>query len=123
MLRGCSPGAAATSGVRFSPSYRRQKADGFLPGRDTASRMHEMGVAMEICRIAERSAAGHPERITRVGVVVGGNSGIEPSSLEFWLESMFTNPPFSGAMVSILAEPGDALRVDYLEVDDDRPSD
>ena len=86
--------------------------------------MHEMGVALEICRIAEAHVGrGSAASITEVAIVVGDDANVEPSSLEFCLESLFTQPPFSGARTRIRREPGDALRVDYLEVDDGRPND
>ena len=86
--------------------------------------MHEMGVALEICRIAEERVGtrGAPF-VTEVAVIVGDDAGVEPSSLEFCLETLLAHPPFGGARVHIALEPGDALRVDYLEVDDDRPRD
>jgi hypothetical protein len=45
---------------------------------------------------------------------------VEPSSLEFCLDALLAAPPFSGAKTVITQSPGDALHVDYLEVDDDR---
>lgn len=85
--------------------------------------MHEMGVALEICRIAEQHvgtpAAG---QLTGVGLIVGDNAGVERSSLEFCLTTLLAQPPFAGASVHITSEAGDTLRVDYLEVDDAGPS-
>jgi Zn finger protein HypA/HybF involved in hydrogenase expression len=81
--------------------------------------MHEMGVAMEICRIAEESVGTRAAPfVTEVAVVVGDQAGIEPSSLEFCLEALLAEPPFGKAVLRIVREPGDALRVEYLEVDD-----
>jgi Zn finger protein HypA/HybF involved in hydrogenase expression len=81
--------------------------------------MHELGMATEICRIVEARAGGDlAPFVTSVAVVVGTNAGIEPSSLEFCLEAMLRQPPFRCAMPLIRIEAGDALRVDYLEVDD-----
>jgi len=86
--------------------------------------MHEMAVALEICRIAEdqagRAGAG---RVVTVGVEVGDQSGVEISSLEFCLEELLRQPPFHQAKPVIARPPGDVLRVSYLEVDDDRPDD
>jgi Zn finger protein HypA/HybF involved in hydrogenase expression len=86
--------------------------------------MHEMAVALEICRIAEdqagRAGAG---RVVTVGVEVGDQSGVELSSLEFCLEELLRQPPFQRAKPVIARPPGDVLRVSYLEVDDDRPDD
>jgi len=81
--------------------------------------MHEMGVAMEICRIAEaHTGSAGASRLRRVAVVVGNDAAVEPSSLEFCLEALLGQPPFGAARAEIVREPGDALRVDYLEVDD-----
>ena len=86
--------------------------------------MHEMSVAMEICRIAEsRLGSAHAPRLRRVGIVLGDDAGVEPSSLEFCLEALLAQPPFGTAAPQITHVPGDALRVDYLEVDDDGPRD
>ena len=85
--------------------------------------MHEMGVALEICRIAEQHVGTDGARsLTGVGVIVGDDAGVERSSLEFCLQSLLAQPPFAGATVHITPEAGDTLRVDYLEVDDGSPS-
>lgn len=86
--------------------------------------MHEMAVALEICRIAEQQAgpAGAGGVVT-VGVDVGDDSGVEVSSLAFCLEALLDQPPFHRAKPVIARPAGDALRVTYLEVDDDRPDD
>ncbi len=86
--------------------------------------VHELSVAMEICRIAEeRVGTATAPRIRRVAVCVGQDSGLEPSSLEFCLQALLSEPPFAGAGVELVPAPGSVLRVDYLEVDDDGPSD
>jgi len=86
--------------------------------------VHEMSLALEICRIAEEQArrAGSG-RVVAVGLEVGDQAGVELSSLSFCLESLFAGPPFDGARAVISRLPGDALRVSYLEVDDGRPDD
>ncbi len=92
------------------------------PGRE--SPVHEMSLAFEICRIAERAAG--PERvgqIVEVGVQVGDDAGVEPENLSFCLEVLLRQPPFVNAVPRLLRQPGDVLRVDYLEVDDGRPHD
>ena len=86
--------------------------------------MHEMSIAVEVCCIAQRHVPRDElENIVEVGLEVGDGSGIEPDSLEFWLESMLTHPPFKAAKPVIKRVPGDVLRVSYLEVDDGRPDD
>lgn len=86
--------------------------------------MHEMSLALEVCRIAEEqvgsAAAG---RVVAVGLEVGDESGVEVSSLEFCLESLLSTPPFHGARPRIARLPGDVLRVSYVDVDDGRPDD
>ena len=86
--------------------------------------MHEMSVALEICRIAEQSAGPQGARaVTAVGVEVGDDAGVEISSLAFCLEAVLSAPPFAGAKPEITRLSGDVLRVAYLEVDDGRPDD
>lgn len=84
--------------------------------------MHEMSVALEICRIAEEQV-GLPTLplVREVGVLVGTDSGVEPRNLEFCLTALLSHPPFSDATAVMELEPGDDLRVTYLEVDDDGP--
>ncbi len=86
--------------------------------------MHEMSIALEICRIAEAQVGTEaaPE-IRRIVVIVGDDSGVEASNLSFCLDALVALPPFRNAKADLVAAPGDVLRVDYLEVDDGRPSD
>ena len=84
--------------------------------------MHEMSLAMEICRITEEQVGWDAlPRVREVGVEVGVTSGIEPDALEFCLVALLTQAPFMGARVAMSTEDGDDLRVTYLEVDDDGP--
>ncbi|MDX1646044.1 MAG: hydrogenase maturation nickel metallochaperone HypA [Longimicrobiales bacterium] len=84
--------------------------------------MHEMSVAMEICRIAEDQVGrGALPRVREIGLVVGVESGLEPDNLVFCLEALLERPPFAGAKTSMELLPGDVLRVDYLDVEDERP--
>ena len=81
--------------------------------------MHEMSVALEMCRIAEaRLAHEQLGRLVGVGVVIGDDAGIEPGNLQFCLDALLAHPPFGGATVKIARCSGDVLRVDYLEVDE-----
>jgi len=86
--------------------------------------MHEMSLALEICRITEgqvgRSALG---RVREIGVVVGQQAGVEPDNLEFCLEALLAHPPFEDARAVLELCPGDDMRVSYLEVEDDGPTD
>ena len=83
--------------------------------------MHEMSVAMEIARIAEEKLGDAASQLVSVAVEVGDEAGVEPASLEFCLEAVFTTPPFLSAKPQILRCAGDVLRVAYLEIDDDSP--
>ena len=86
--------------------------------------MHELSIAMEVCRLAEEQigtdACG---QVVTVALEVGDDAGVEPGSLEFCLEALLKDPPFAGARPIIRRSAGDALRLEYLEVDDGRPDD
>ncbi len=85
--------------------------------------MHEMSIALEVCRIAEdRVGLGALGKVREVGVVVGGASGVEVSSLRFCLETLLAHEPFRGARPVFELTPGDELRVSHLELDDDDPT-
>jgi Zn finger protein HypA/HybF involved in hydrogenase expression len=86
--------------------------------------MHEMSVAVEVCRLAEErlSPAELPQLVT-VGLDVGDDSGLEPDNLHFCLEALLAAPPFHGARPALTRCAGDVLRVTYLELDDDRQDD
>jgi Zn finger protein HypA/HybF involved in hydrogenase expression len=86
--------------------------------------MHEMSLALEICRIAERAVGQERAgQIVEVGVRIGDDAGVEPENLAFCLEVLLSQPPFTKAVPRLIRQPGDVLRVDYLEVDDGRPHD
>lgn len=85
--------------------------------------MHEMSVALEVGRLVEEQLTAHPGRLLSVGVIVGDDSGFEPESLTFCLEAVLAHPPFGGARPVLNRVPGDALRLEYLEIDDGRPDD
>jgi len=86
--------------------------------------MHELSVALEICRIAEEKLGpAQVNRLVALGVEVGDQAGIEPDNLVFCLEALLGAPPFGSARPVLTRLPGDALRVSYLEVDDGGPDD
>ena len=86
--------------------------------------MHEMSVAMEVCRLAEeRLAPAELPQLITVGLDVGDDSGLEPDNLLFCLEALLAAPPFRQARPEMTRCRGDVLRVTYLELDDDRPDD
>jgi Zn finger protein HypA/HybF involved in hydrogenase expression len=82
--------------------------------------MHEMSIAMEVCRIAEQQVGlAAMSRVREIGLVVGHRSGVEPDSLRFCLDVLLDQPPFRGARTALELTPGDDLRVAYLDLDDD----
>lgn len=86
--------------------------------------MHELSIALEVCRIAEeRLGRAGAAGLVAVGVEVGTDAGVEPESLTFCLEALLADPPFTGATPRIIRQPGDVLRVSYLEVADAGPND
>jgi Zn finger protein HypA/HybF involved in hydrogenase expression len=85
--------------------------------------MHEMSVALEVCRLAEERLGEATDTLVAVGVTIGDDAGVEPENLAFCLEALLAGPPFRGAEPRILREPGDALHLSYLEVTDDASPD
>lgn len=86
--------------------------------------MHEMSIALEVCRLAEEIVAPlGPECITTVGVLVGDDAGLEITSLAFCLETLLAQAPFAQASPALQRTAGDVLRLEFVEVDDDRPAD
>jgi len=86
--------------------------------------VHELSVALEVCRMAEERLG--PEgsgRLRVIGLVVGDDAGLEPANLEFCLDALLSQPPFGDARVDVTRRPGADLRVDYFEVDDGHPDD
>jgi Zn finger protein HypA/HybF involved in hydrogenase expression len=86
--------------------------------------MHELSVALEICRIAEERLG--PERTPRlraVGLRIGDGWGLEPANLEFCLQALLSAPPFGGAQARIERCAGAVLDLEYLEVEDGDPND
>jgi Zn finger protein HypA/HybF involved in hydrogenase expression len=84
--------------------------------------MHELSIALEVCRLAEVHAApAPPDRITEIGLEVGDDSGFELANLAFCLEALLSRAPFGRATPVINRVAGDVLRLSYLEVDDGRP--
>lgn len=81
--------------------------------------MHELSLALEVCRIAQARLEGAgPVVVRAVGVDVGREAGVELSNFQFCLEGLFQEPPFSGAQPLLTEQPGSELRVSYVEIDD-----
>ena len=86
--------------------------------------MHELSVALEVCRMAEeRLGPGGSGRLRVVGLEVGEDAGLEPANLEFCLDALLSQRPFGAARSHVNRCAGDVLRLDYLEVDDGNPDD
>lgn len=86
--------------------------------------MHELSLALEVCRLAgevlEREGGAG---VRAIGVEVGDDAGIETENFRFCLTALLTEPPFLGARAELTSAPGDDLRLAYVEVDDGRPDD
>jgi Zn finger protein HypA/HybF involved in hydrogenase expression len=81
--------------------------------------MHELSIALEVCRQAERYAAPRPAAaVLEIGLEVGSDAGVEVANLQFCLDSLLAQPPFVAARAVIAQPPGDVLRLSYLEVED-----
>lgn len=86
--------------------------------------MHEMSIALEVCRIAEDHVGReHLAEVVEIAIEVGDDAGLEVDNLEFCLEALLAHPPFGRGRPSILRCAGDVLRVHHLEVDDGGPDD
>ena len=73
--------------------------------------------------MAEERLGRDSRRLRRVGLIVGDDAGIEPANLSFCLDALLGQPPFGAASALLTRTAGDALRVEYYEVDDDNPDD
>ena len=86
--------------------------------------MHELSLAMEICRVARdklgREGSG---QLRLVALAVGQEAPVETDNLTFCLDALLTEPPFGLARVEVRCCPGGDLRIDYLEIDDGDPDD
>ena len=80
--------------------------------------MHEMSIAMEVCRMAEEKLGPASPDLVVVGLEVGDDAGVEIDNLEFCLEVLLEQPPFLHAHPDISRVRGDVLRLSYLEIDD-----
>lgn len=81
--------------------------------------MHEMSLALEVCRLAEEQVGGEGlARVTGLGLEVGDRSGVAVDNLAFCLEALLTSPPFRAAHAVIERSEGTALRLQWLEIDD-----
>jgi Zn finger protein HypA/HybF involved in hydrogenase expression len=81
--------------------------------------MHELSIAMEVCRMAEHTLGADATRLRSVTLTVGDDAGVERDNLAFCLDVLLNQPPFRTATAHLARCPGDVLRVDHYEVDDD----
>lgn len=82
--------------------------------------MHEMSLAMEVCRMTEeRVGRDALPRVVAVGVEVGDSAGVVVDNFEFCLGTLLMNPPFTEARAVIERREGDVLRLAYLEVEEE----
>lgn len=81
--------------------------------------MHELSLALEICRLTEaRLPPEERPRLLRLGVVVGDEANVEADNLAFCLEALLSAPPFGRGRPVITRVPGDDLSVNFFEVED-----
>jgi Zn finger protein HypA/HybF involved in hydrogenase expression len=86
--------------------------------------MHELSLALEVCRMAEAHLQpGAVGQLRAVCVEVGNDANVEVENFRFCLEALLDAPPFAGAVPTIVTRPGPDLRLAYLEVDDGRSDD
>ena len=86
--------------------------------------MHELSLALEVCRLAEDVLEReHGTAVRAIGVAVGNDAGLEVANFRFCLEALLTEPPLAGARAEIIPSQGDTLRLAYVEVDDGCPDD
>jgi Zn finger protein HypA/HybF involved in hydrogenase expression len=83
--------------------------------------MHEFSVATEVCRMVEERLGPDVATLVEIGLEVGTDSGLEPENLQFCLETLLAQPPFTGATTVIERPRGDVLRLSYMEIDDGSP--
>lgn len=74
--------------------------------------MHEMGIALEVARLAEEEArSAGASRVTRLGLRIGRWSGVEVTSLRFALDVVGEGTMLEGCAVAIeTVEPTFACR-------------
>jgi len=85
--------------------------------------MHELSMALEVCRIAAAHVPPEPgAKVLAVGVEVGEDAGVEVGNFRFCLEALLSEAPFGGARPEIHTTRGTDLRLVYVEVDDGRPN-
>ena len=69
--------------------------------------MHEMGIAMQVVKIAADSIPEHIQdpRVEQVNLKIGKLSSVVPDSLRFCFEVITKNTPLEGAVLNIEVAP------------------
>jgi Zn finger protein HypA/HybF involved in hydrogenase expression len=81
--------------------------------------VHELSLALEVCRIAEEVyQREQAASIRSIGVEVGNDAGVELENFRFCLDALMREPPFAGARADLLPADGETLRLAYVEIDD-----
>lgn len=83
--------------------------------------MHDLSMALEVCRRAEEVMVGSGGVSVRaLAVEVGDDAGVEIENFRFCLEALMLSPPFVGAQAELVLVGGADLRLTWVEVDDGR---
>ena len=83
--------------------------------------MHDLSLALEVCRQAEDVLArAGGVAVQRVAVEVGTEAGVELENFRFCLDTLMQAPPFRGAPAELVTVGGSDLRLAWVEVDDGR---
>ena len=80
--------------------------------------MHEVAVAGGILEAVRAEAAAHsPARAVKVGVRIGGMSGVDPESLAFCFEALVRGTDLEPLVLEIERGTTDELEFCYLELE------
>ena len=80
--------------------------------------MHEVAVAGSILDAVRAEAAAHrPARAVKVGVRIGGMSGVDPESLAFCFEALVQGTELEPLELEIKCGAADELEFCYLELE------
>lgn len=81
--------------------------------------MHELSLALEVCRqveaVMEREGA---VAMRRLAIEIGADAGVEVENFRFCLETLLGAPPFGGGSADLIPVGGADLRLAWVEVDD-----
>ncbi len=121
---GLSDTVASRVDVLVAWRWTASRPGGTGPSGGCRPPMHEMSLALEVCRITEEHVGSERlGEIVEVAVEIGDDAGVEVGNFEFCLEALLANPPFGRGRPRIVRCAGDVLRVHHLEIDDGGPDD